>query len=196
MNKNIIWVIGCPRSGTTFLTNLIGQHTKYCFNEPWRKYPINQHKNWRLPTDGDIVFKYCKNCQHYKEINELYPNSKWIHIIRDPIHVIYSIAFAKPESHPIRNFRCTISEKQWDLANYKIINKKIKNAIQMRKSYIECCNKAEKALIINYENINAQKLSYFLNMKIENENFINRNLYFDENKMNFVKSIVEKENIF
>lgn len=175
-NKKI-WIVGSPRSGTTFLTDLIGQKTKYCFDEPWSKYPLGKHHEWNLPTDGDLVFKYCANCFYYEEIKNLYPNSKWIYIIRDPIHILYSMIFPKKNSYPNRIF-----------FEDKNINKKIKKTIKMMSNYAKNCNEIKEALTIHYENIDYEKLSNFLQIDIKESNeFINKNKYFEQKKMKFLK---------
>jgi hypothetical protein len=182
-NNQKIWIVGCPRSGTTFITNLIGEKTKYCFDEPWSKYPLGKHKNWNLPDNGSLVFKYCANCFYYDEIKKIYPNSKWIYITRDPIHILYSIVFLKKDSYPKRTF----FEKENKF-------KKIIKTIKMMSRYVNACKKIKEALIINYENIDYEKLSNFLKIKIENQKkFINRNLSFEKEKMILLKKILNSK---
>jgi hypothetical protein len=180
----IIWIIGCPRSGTSFLTDYIGEKTNYCFNEPWVKYPLGKHKNWNLPNDGNIVFKYCANCFYYNEIKEIYPNSKWIHIVRNPLHVLYSMIFPKKESIPERNWN------EMGLGTQRIIE-----AYKKWKTFLNCCFKIKEAKIIHYENIDFNSISCFVGEKLEKPNFINRNYIFDKNKMKSLKKIINEKKL-
>ena len=183
-NNQKIWIIGSPRSGTTFLTDLIGQKTKYCFNEPWDKYPLGKHNEWNLPDDGYLVFKYCANCFYYEEIKNLYPNSKWVYIVRDPIHILYSMTFTKKTSYPNRIF----------FEDIQNTSKRIKRIIKMMNEYLKNCRKIKEALVINYENINYEKLSNFLQIEVQKNNkFANRNKYFEKNKMKLLKFIANSK---
>lgn len=172
----IIWIIGSPRSGTSFLTDCIGKHADHCFNEPWDKYPLGFHQKWKLP-EGLIVFKYCANCLYYDEIKTIYPNSKWVHIIRNPIHVLYSMVFPKEKSKPIREW------KEFGFGDARIIN-----AFNKWKSITLSSLKIKEAKVICYENIDYFSLSNFLEIKVEPQNFINRNNIFEQEKMNYLKN--------
>jgi hypothetical protein len=180
----IIWVVGCPRSGTSFLTEIIGKKTDYCFNEPWTKYPLGDHKNWRLPSEGDIVFKYCANCFHYKEIKAIYPNSKWIHIIRNPIHVIYSMTFPKKDSFP---------QRLWEEMGKE--ERRVIEAFKKWKKFIDCCSKIKEAKVVKYENIDLKSLSSYIGLDLDEPNFTNRNKIFDYEKMTYLKKIFKKNKI-
>ncbi len=168
---NYIWIIGSPRSGTTFLTNLIGESTKYEFNEPWDLFPLGEQKHWNLPKDGTVVFKYCSNCWHYQEINKYYPNSIWIQIKRNPISILYSLVFEKADSYPVRKFY------------FDNLENKIKFAKAMQKDYLSQCDKVENKIIVKYENIDYNLLEDKLKIKLDKKKFINRNKFYDKNKM-------------
>lgn len=176
------WIIGCPRSGTTFLTNLIGEQTKYCFNEPWALYPLSKHKYWNLPKDGDVTFKYCANCFFYEEINQIYLNSIWIYIERDPKHVLYSMVFGKEDSKPARSFP--------EISKEKNIYLKIQKAFEMQKIFRNQCNKINPNIRIQYENINYELIEDSLKIKLNRNKFVNRNYKFDKSKMKLLMKFI------
>jgi hypothetical protein len=101
-----VWIVGSPRSGTTYLTNLIGLNTDCCFNEPNEIYLRDQVSNWEFPVCDSIVFKYCENWIYAKEIVQRFPNSYFIHVCRDPSNTVYSMAYSKikENSVPFRAF--------------------------------------------------------------------------------------------
>ncbi len=101
----MIWIIGSPRSGTSFLTNFIGKHVDNMFNEPWGTHPIETPRLWKLPDDPEttIVFKYCENWRNLHVLMHHYPNSIWLHCWRNPDDVVYSMAYPKEDSWPPRN---------------------------------------------------------------------------------------------
>src|SRR4051812_31920204 len=100
----MIWVIGSPRSGTTFATDFIGKHTDKVYNEPWSTYPIETPRLWRFPEKAKtITFKYCENWRNLHVLMHHYPDSHWVHIWRDPDNVVYSMAYPKEDSYPPRN---------------------------------------------------------------------------------------------
>lgn len=183
-NKNIFWVIGSPRSGTSFLTDYIGLKTDYCFNEPWKEYPLGKHKEWVLPKEGSIVFKYCANCFYYKEMSSLYKGSKWVHIIRKPEHVIYSMVFPKKDAKPERLWKYFGKGKERIIKSFNKWNK-----------FIERCLEIKEAKIVYYEKINHEELSDFLGIKLDKSNFKNRNEIFEENKMQIIKDVLNKNKL-
>jgi hypothetical protein len=156
---DFIWVVGSPRSGTTFLTSFIGKNVDKEYNEPWGTHPLNKEEIWKFPNVDKIVFKYCANIFRYETITNRFPNSKWIHIIRSPDHVIYSMCFPKKDAIPIRNFpeygnetlhRFKTGVKIWHrtmLESYKI-----KDLIQ-----------------VEYESMDANKLSQAINVPMSQE---------------------------
>lgn len=172
--QKIIWIIGAPRSGTSFLTDYIGTKTDYCFNEPWTLYPLGRHKEWRLP-EGTITFKYCANCFYYKEIKNKYPNSKWIHVIRNPFHVLYSMVFPKKQSYPKRDWLEMGEGEQ-----------RIINCFKKWQTIINACFKIKECKIIQYEQIDFKSLSEFIEIKLDKPNFINQNKIFEKEKMDFL----------
>jgi len=98
-----IWIVGSPRSGTTFLTNYIGKHTNYKYNEPWKTHPIETPRLWSFPKADTIVFKHCENWRNLHTLMNLYPNSVYVHVYRDPDNVVNSMAHPKENSNPPRN---------------------------------------------------------------------------------------------
>ena len=73
--KKYIWVIGVPRSGTTFLTDYLCKHTNQCYNEPWDTFIHNEVDQWAFPETESISFKYCMNWRYAKTINERFRKS-------------------------------------------------------------------------------------------------------------------------
>ncbi len=98
-----IWIIGSPRSGTTFLTDYIGRYTDKKYNEPWKTHHIDDARRWIFPEVNNIVFKYCENWRNLHILTNLYPNSIYVHVWRDPDNVVHSMAFPKKDSNPPRN---------------------------------------------------------------------------------------------
>lgn len=116
-NPNIAFVIGCQRSGTTLLSDLLGMHPDLAtWNEPYFIW------DWHLPAkDTDArtaeeatpqVKKFCdsafttfqkkykckmviekspENCFRIPFVHALYPDAKFIHILRDGRDVAQSI---------------------------------------------------------------------------------------------------------
>lgn len=184
--SSIIFVIGCPRSGTSFITDYIGKYTDYCFNEPWNKYLLGKHETWDLPKSKSIVLKYCANCFYYSEIKKIYPKSKWIHVVRNPINVLYSMVFPKKNSYP---------KREWiELGSKK--NTRIMKAFEKWKLFTNSCFGIKEAKIIKYEKIseNYTYLQEFLEKKIEKPNFIDKNKEFDLEKMNYLKKYLKINN--
>ncbi len=99
-----LWVIGCPRSGTTYLTRLLGDNADLMLNEPNKipMYARNNVENWTFPPCRTVVFKWCENWMVAEKILARFPNSYFFHTIRDPLNNIYSIAFPKVDSFPSR----------------------------------------------------------------------------------------------
>lgn len=182
--QKIIWIIGSPRSGTTFLTNYIGSKTDHCFNEPWSKYPLGKHKKWKLPLQGDIVFKYCANCFYYDEIKDLYPNSKWVHIIRNPLNVLYSMVFPKKQSFPQRNWI------EMGTGEQRIIN-----CFNKWRGIIKSSLKIKECKILHYENIDYKSLSEFIEIDLEKPNFVDQNQKFELEKMMFLKEVLKNKKL-
>lgn len=169
-----IWIIGCPRSGTTFITKYIGNYVSECFNEPFDLYPVRKVEDWKFPKVKSIVFKYCVNWKDANKINKKFKNSYFVHMSRDPRNVIYSMVFPKKDSWPYRNFynhRPTVKEK-------------FEDAIKRWFDDLNGCNnlsnnKNIKYIKIKYENLKEDmpKLSNFLNIKFDkNISFVNRNM--------------------
>lgn len=177
--QKIIWVIGVPRSGTSFLTDYIGTKTDHCFNEPWTQYPLGKHEKWNLPK-ATIVFKYCANCFYYKEIKNKYPNSKWIHIVRNPFNVLYSMVFPKKNSMP---------KREW--AEMGQGSQRIINCFRKWKTMFSCCLRIKECYEIQYEQIDFKSLSDFIEIKLEKPKFINNNKIFEKEKMDLLKKVMK-----
>lgn len=61
-------------------------------------------ENWSFPKCRSIVFKWCENHEVADKIIEKFPNSYFLHTIREPANNIYSIAHPKSDSWPRREF--------------------------------------------------------------------------------------------
>lgn len=189
VSNSIIWIVGSPRSGTSYLADLIGNYTDFCFNEPWEEYPLGHHNSWNLPI-GKIVFKYCANALYYEEICARFSVSKWIHIIRDPFHVLYSMCFPKPESWP---------ERLWSEMG-EDIDRRVCNAFY-KWSYIRgAANLIDEAFVVQYEKINIEELSEFLSLPIKKsdlkDTFKERNNVFDPDKFQCLVDSLKRNNLY
>lgn len=105
-NKNIIFIIGCPRSGTTWLGNLLGKHKdiKY-YNEPGILSWLNQKEitepmrlNFKKIVmrmcsgqKTNFVFKFPHWTLFIEELISMFPEAKFIHIIRNSKNVALSL---------------------------------------------------------------------------------------------------------
>lgn len=173
-NTKYIWIIGSPRSGTTMLTDFLGNFTSIKYNEPWDSYPPNEYKKWQFPDVSSIVFKYCRNWEIVDFLVDKFPNSKFIHIIRNPYDVVYSMMFPKSNSYPVRNFE---EFGQLDTLNRftQVVNRWcdfIQGCLKIKDKYPEMYKE------VLYENIDVEGLSGFLNIKLDADKFLftNKNL--------------------
>ena len=119
MNKKIerpIIILGTPRSGTTFLGEVLSAHPDFAYAiEPspiWRRgnestsdmlrpeharqqviAGIHQRFAHLVSTQGKsrLLEKTPQNCLRLPFINEIFPDAIYIHILRDPIESILSI---------------------------------------------------------------------------------------------------------
>ena len=105
-DTTFIWVVGSPRSGTTFLTDLIGRNCDYVFNEPGDDPRLRRGavEEWVFPKAKTICFKWCENYRVADKIIARFPNSYFIHIIRGRNNNAYSMAFPKETAFPPRDF--------------------------------------------------------------------------------------------
>lgn len=174
--RSIIWVVGAPRSGTSFLTNYLGNYVDHCFNEPWEQYPLGQHNNWDLPS-GLSVFKYCANSLYYEDINNKFFNSKWINIIRHPLHVLYSMVFPNDFSFPYRPWNNFEQDHETRVCNAFHCWSLLSSAPQYHSIPTVC-----------YENIDLYRLSKFVDLPLDfsNFNFRNSNDQHDVRKLKWI----------
>lgn len=212
-HKNLIFISGLHRSGTTYLANLIancpyvssfkntgfpmdeGQYLQNLFpvdNEliaPGRfAFNPNSHlteksdllskknlliEDWSRHWDLNKSFlleKSPPNILRTRFLQEVFPNSKFVTIIRHPVAVSYAT-------------------KKW--TNDYFLEKLIKHWISAHEIYIEDRKYLKNELFISYEDFihspdqTLIKISDFLNIKIANDlQFINKNeFYFDLWKM-------------
>lgn len=101
--NSFFWIIGSPRSGTTYLTDLLGKNVDKYYNEPWNTHHLHKVETWKFPKNKTIVFKYCENWRNYHFIKNNFTNNTFIHVYRNPDDVVYSMAFPKENSYPPRD---------------------------------------------------------------------------------------------
>lgn len=184
--SHLIWIVGSPRSGTSLITDYIGKYTDHCFNEPWHIYPLGEQFSWNIPT-GSVVFKYCANSLYYKDLKKIYPNSKWVHMVRNPLFVLYSMCFPKNDAWPFRS---------WDDIGCEL-DDRVRNAFYKWSYLRSAAELIEEAFVVHYENINLNDLSEFLSLPLSNEDFYfeNRNSY-DQVKFNSMIESLKKFELY
>lgn len=161
-----IWVIGVPRSGTSFLTDYLGQYANYCFNEPWDRYPLETPQYWSFPRARTIVFKYCANWRSAKILARRFKRSYFIHLIRRPADVIESMVYPKRDSVPYR-----------DLFTSKIPIERFEMAVIKWKEFYEgstaVCQK-HRGIEVVYERLPQEldRLRDFINLPLRQEDLI------------------------
>ena len=101
-----VWVVGCPRSGTTFLTDLIGQNCDRVYNEPGKDPTLARGlvDQWQFPPAENICFKWCENYKVADQILSRFPKSFFVHIMRERNNNVFSMAFPKETAFPPRQF--------------------------------------------------------------------------------------------
>jgi len=206
-NKNIIFISGLHRSGTTYLFKLIsknfnvssfkntgfpmdeGQYLqelfpldfdyiapgKFAFNPNsnfTEKSDLLKHKNilidnWNKYYDQSKQFfleKSPPNLLRTRFLQEVFPNSKFITIIRHPIAVSYAT-------------------KKW--TNDFFLEKLIKHWIIAHKIYMEDRKYLKNELLISYEDfaestdLNISRINKFLGIEINNDHkFVNQNEFY------------------
>lgn len=102
MKDKMFFIIGCQRSGTTFLHNLLDQHPEICMSKPIRPEPKFFTQNRKLSEIPFYIEKYFPQHEKYlflgekttsyieyeialKQINEFFPDSKILIMLRNPI---------------------------------------------------------------------------------------------------------------
>lgn len=101
-----LWVIGSPRSGTTYLAHCLGLNTDLSLIEPNELplYARGKVEQWRFPLCRSVTFKWCENFVVADRILDRFPDSLFLHAVRDPLNNIQSIAFPKADAWPPRAF--------------------------------------------------------------------------------------------
>jgi hypothetical protein len=179
-NKKYIWVIGCPRSGTTFLTDYIGKHTDLIYNEPFATHPIEEYKKWSFPEFETMVFKYCVNWKNASYLFDNFKDSFFLHIYRCPKNTVYSLTISKNNSYPFRDF---YESKFLSKISKKNLNIDDKFDLSIKKWYKNTTNsfsviKKYNGINIKYEKIQGclKKISNYLKINLKEDiKFENRN---------------------
>ena len=109
-----VFVVGCPRSGTTFLGTCLGALPELSYHlEPYASIEANEfvanghwsdakarwffrsYARWlmRLHGDGDLVYveKNAMNALAMGYLRRIYPDARFVHIIRDGRDVVVSM---------------------------------------------------------------------------------------------------------
>ncbi|EED34440.1 Phytanoyl-CoA dioxygenase family protein [Luminiphilus syltensis NOR5-1B] len=145
-----IWIVGSPRSGTTFLTRLIGDNCDLTYDEPGDIPHLQRGKvgKWHFPPAKTICFKWCENYRVADPIVRKFPNSYFIHITREPQNNVYSIAFPKESAFPPRQFP--------ELGD--AIEERMIRAIRMWFGYDQGCRQLRKQLGSRYLEVPYEQL--------------------------------------
>lgn len=102
MRKGPIFVMGCPRSGTTFVTDWIGKVCSHTIQEDLR-FPVEAAAQWELPS-LDCVLKWGHIFQKADVLIARWPHCRFVHVVRRPLDVLYSITHPTEQSQPFRDF--------------------------------------------------------------------------------------------
>lgn len=101
-NKKQFFIIGCIRSGTTFLCDIFNDFVPKIFNETGER-DINLR--YELLKNDNFAFKFCEDFENVYDIKLLFKQSKIFLIIRDMRDVVNSIYLPNTKSIPYRNFQ-------------------------------------------------------------------------------------------
>ena len=191
MNEEVIWVVGSPRSGTTFITEYIGKYVDNCICEQWDVFPHMKPELWNIHK-GKTVFKYCTNSLHYEFLKNKYKNSKWVYVKRDPIHILYSVIFPKESSYPKRKKNeWHTSGKRWNKEKDEDLLKKF---IEHYEAITSAADKIKEAFVFEYENPDIKSLGNFLDLPLSEVEFKyhNQNLKYDLSNMKKLLKLLDK----
>lgn len=185
--KKHIWVIGAARSGTSFVANLIGKNADVCLVEDPNYHPLNINQ-WKFKEPyQNLVFKLNNNFVRTATLQQKYPNSFFVHVFRDPKHVLYSMVQPKIGSWPPR--------MEW--------KNDFPKALAYWEHFITGCLSVKNCKIchIRYESIpeNLRQLSDFImEPNLNNSDFKNRNYEMvDEDYLNYLENLWnQKQNDF
>jgi hypothetical protein len=169
-NQNYVFLVGSPRSGTTILQDVLSQHSKIAgWHEPyfiWNWETGNLDSDVRTPKHATartkqfvrnefstflknskkqiLLEKLPKHSLQIPFVHAIFPNAKWIHIVRDGRNVALSI------------------QKKWEhalnLTNKKDIKALLKNIRYTLNKQIFWRNKLQ---ILFYELKNVASLNPF-----------------------------------
>ena len=99
--KKQFFIIGCIRSGTTFLCDMFINFVPKIFNEIGERDIILRHK---LLKNENFAFKFCEDFNNVHELKMLFKECKIFLIIRDIRDVVNSIYSPNIKSIPYRDF--------------------------------------------------------------------------------------------
>lgn len=112
---NAFFIVGLPRTRTSWMSNFLTYKTSFCFHEAIRLcYKIEDmialFESVDEPNVGDAD---CRIIEFQKDFRKMFPNAKWIYIKRDIKDVIYSLEkrFEFEESYRDTDFCKKLQEK-------------------------------------------------------------------------------------
>ena len=191
--NNIVYIIGMPRAGTTFLYHNLSKHPSLYvpFRRKTNYFSLHREKpiEWfldhfkempdnKLGIDTETLFFVDKNLQSYKKIKDTNPNAKVMLFVRKPDEWVYSFykqiaTFDKD----IGQFKDFLDGKYILTEDAKQISFNIKDEdIQM---LIEDIRKefGNNLLLVNFTLFQSNPLKLLQ----EIETFLGLNTYFDDN---------------
>lgn len=91
--KNYFFIIGLPRTRTSWLANLFTYGNSFCYHEAFKfctsvaelKHLLDDHQEQNVGNSDCSMIKY------FEEISNTFPNAKYVLIERNPAEVIESL---------------------------------------------------------------------------------------------------------
>ena len=152
MNTSVknIWIVGYWRCGTNWVTTLLkpivsrviadsdvtNNDDIITFRTDYPKLVFIKEGLYKLKRLKSFACKV--NCLRYKEANVLlniFPDSKFINVIRNDDAVIDSIVSARKTSFPVRNFHFGVDEAINFINEWKGEHKYFDNALFKKRTY-------------------------------------------------------------
>tara|TARA_Y100000816_G_scaffold30830_1_gene19726 strand:- start:52811 stop:54514 length:1704 start_codon:yes stop_codon:yes gene_type:complete len=100
-------VIGCVRSGTTFVNKTLQKYCRESVNENNYHHYFNENlvqdlnRRWSLRTKN-FISKQCEDVNKIEKLKAIFPDIKFFYVIRDLRDVIYTINYPSTKSWPPR----------------------------------------------------------------------------------------------
>jgi dTDP-4-dehydrorhamnose reductase len=196
--KQQFFIIGCIRSGTSFLCDMFIDFLPKVYNETGVRDIVLRHK---LIGNENFAFKYCEDFDNVNEIKQLFNQCKIFLIIRDIRDVINSIYLPNEKSIPPNSFPAVdIISKNENVSRFeaalRIVHCYYLNIIECLENYYNLIDE-----IVKYENLisdpnNLKNLfdKYFVNKKdIE---YYKSKVFKTPNQYSYLNWNDEQKNIF